>query len=196
MPSDFCRCPVSQNRSASQRLCGCFSLDWISRWLNCDVKPALLISTLYGALSCFGGSAEPLLASPSAQATRNLKLARLAGAKPRNIVFILADDHRYDAMGFLGHPFLETPQMDAMARNGVHLQNAFVTTALCSPSRASILTGLYAHRHRVVDNNNPVPAGTVFFPQYCSRPDTRLPLSASGTWEESAMILSRGLTTG
>lgn len=88
-----------------------------------------------------------------------------APAKPRNIIFILTDDHRFDAMGFMGHPFLETPNMDSLARNGAHLQNAFVTTALCSPSRASILTGLYAHRHGVVDNNNPVRADLTFFPQ-------------------------------
>jgi N-acetylglucosamine-6-sulfatase len=69
-------------------------------------------------------------------------------------------------MGFAGHPFLKTPHMDALARGGVHLRNAFVTTSLCSPSRASILTGLYTHRHRVVDNNNPVPSGLTFFPQY------------------------------
>ena len=94
------------------------------------------------------------------------RLPRLPNHKPRNVVFILCDDHRYDAMGFMGHPFLETPRMDALARGGVHFKNAFVTTALCSPSRASILTGLYAHRHRVVDNNNPIPAGTIFFPQY------------------------------
>jgi len=86
--------------------------------------------------------------------------------KPRNIIFILTDDHRYDAMGFLkGQSWLETPHMDAMARNGVHAPNAFVTTALCSPSRASILTGQYAHKHRVVDNNNPIPSGTTFFPE-------------------------------
>ncbi|MBL9206707.1 MAG: sulfatase [Opitutaceae bacterium] len=84
---------------------------------------------------------------------------------PRNIVFILTDDHRFDAMGFLGHPFLETPHLDSLAKNGVHVPNAFVTTALCSPSRASILTGLYAHRHGVVDNNNPVRSDLVFFPQ-------------------------------
>lgn len=93
-------------------------------------------------------------------------LERLEGVTPRRIVFILADDHRYDAMGFMGHPFLETPAMDRLARGGVHLRNAFVTTALCSPSRATILTGRYAHQHRVVDNNNPVPEGTIFFPQY------------------------------
>ena len=88
------------------------------------------------------------------------------GIKPRNVVFILTDDHRYDAMGFMGHPFLETPHLDSLASNGVHLKNAFVTTSLCSPSRASILTGLYTHKHRVIDNNRLVPDGTLFFPQY------------------------------
>ncbi len=89
-----------------------------------------------------------------------------AQQRPRNIIFMLTDDHRYDAMGFLkGQSFLETPHLDAMARNGIHVPNAFVTTALCSPSRASILTGQYAHKHRVVDNNNPIPAGTKFFPE-------------------------------
>ena len=95
-----------------------------------------------------------------------LKLPRIENAKPRNIIFILTDDHRYDAMGFAGHPFLKTPHMDALAKGGVYLPNAFVTTSLCSPSRASILTGRYMHNHRVVDNNNLAPEGTIFFPQY------------------------------
>jgi N-acetylglucosamine-6-sulfatase len=89
-----------------------------------------------------------------------------SGIKPRNVVFILTDDHRYDAMGFTGHPFLKTPHLDSLAANGAHLKNAFVTTSLCSPSRASILTGLYTHKHRVIDNNRAVPEGTVYFPQY------------------------------
>jgi N-acetylglucosamine-6-sulfatase len=93
-------------------------------------------------------------------------LPRMAGAKPRNVVLIVADDHRYDALGCAGHPFLQTPHLDSLARGGTHLRNAFVTTSLCSPSRASILTGLYAHRHRVIDNNNPLPPGLTFFPQY------------------------------
>ncbi len=98
-------------------------------------------------------------------------LITTASAQPRNVVFILSDDHRYDFMGF--HPnapdFLQTPAMDRMAREGVHLANAFVTTALCSPSRASILTGQYAHRHGVVDNSSPIPDGTRFFPQDLQR---------------------------
>ena len=91
---------------------------------------------------------------------------RIEDAKPRNVVFILSDDHRYDAMSFMGHSLAVTPHMDAMAGNGAHLKNAFVTTSLCSPSRASILTGLYTFRHRVIDNQRLVPDGTLFFPQY------------------------------
>ena len=98
-----------------------------------------------------------------------VKPVKIAGVKPRNVVFILSDDHRYDAMSFMGHQFAETPHMDAMAKNGVHLKNAFVTTSLCSPSRASILTGLYTFRHRVIDNNRLVPDGTLFFPQYLQK---------------------------
>lgn len=95
------------------------------------------------------------------------KLAKVKGKKPKNVIFILSDDHRYDFMGFMGKPdFLETPNMDRMAREGAHLANAFVTTSLCSPSRASILTGQFSHRHGVVDNNTLIPPGTVFFPQY------------------------------
>jgi arylsulfatase A-like enzyme len=85
----------------------------------------------------------------------------------RNIIFILSDDHRYDFMSFMGTPsFLETPNLDRLAAEGMHIQNAFVSTALCSPSRASILTGLYAHRHGVVDNQRAVPEGTTYFPEY------------------------------
>ncbi len=90
--------------------------------------------------------------------------------KRRNVIFILSDDHRYDAMGFLkAQPWLETPQMDRMAREGAYFKNAFVTTALCSPSRASVLTGVYAHKHKIVDNNTPIPAGTTFFPAHLQK---------------------------
>jgi len=108
--------------------------------------------------------AQTLPASPAPQAGTT-QLPRVPGAQARNVIFVLVDDLRFDAMGFMKHPWLETPNIDALARSGVHFRNAFVTTALCSPSRASILTGHYAHRHRVVDNGSPMPPGTLFFPQ-------------------------------
>ncbi len=119
--------------------------------------------------SCVAALAMGLLISGVHAAERNLVLPKLPDAKPRNIVFILSDDHRYDAMGFMGHPFLETPNMDFLAKNGVHLKNAFVATALCSPSRASILTGLYPHKHKIVDNNTPIRPGTTYFSQYLQK---------------------------
>ena len=94
-----------------------------------------------------------------------------ARTPPRNVVLILSDDHRFDFMSFVpgAPPFLRTPNLDRMAKKGAYVRNALVTTALCSPSRASILTGLYAHRHGVVDNTSPIPAGTVFFPERLQR---------------------------
>jgi N-acetylglucosamine-6-sulfatase len=75
-------------------------------------------------------------------------------AEPRrpNIVFILVDDLRWDELGCAGHPFIKTPNIDRIAREGAIFRNAFVTTPLCSPSRASFLTGQYAHRHGITDN--------------------------------------------
>ncbi len=85
--------------------------------------------------------------------------------RPLNVVFVLCDDHRFDCLGVAGHPFLETPHLDQLARDGAIMTRAYVTTSLCSPSRASILTGQYAHNHRVVDNYHPVDPQLVFFPQ-------------------------------
>ena len=91
-------------------------------------------------------------------------------SSPVNVVFILSDDHRYDFMGFMGKvPFLETPNMDKMALKGAHLKNAFVTTSLCSPSRASILTGQFSHHHGVVDNQSLVPDSAIFFSEYLQK---------------------------
>ncbi len=98
-----------------------------------------------------------------------VKVETVPNLKPRNVVFILSDDHRYDAMSFMGHPFIETPVLDKMAKSGAHLKNAFVTTSLCSPSRASILTGLYTHKHGVVDNQRLEPDDILYFPQYLQK---------------------------
>lgn len=88
----------------------------------------------------------------------------------KNIIFILSDDHRYDAMSFMGkYDFLKTPNMDMLAKKGAHFQNAFVSTSLCSPSRASILTGQYVHKHGVVDNQSPVKETLTYFPQYMQK---------------------------
>jgi N-acetylglucosamine-6-sulfatase len=74
-------------------------------------------------------------------------------SKPRpNIVFILIDDLRWDELGIAGHPYIRTPNIDRIGREGAVFRNAFMTTPLCSPSRASFLTGQYAHTHGITDN--------------------------------------------
>jgi N-acetylglucosamine-6-sulfatase len=109
-------------------------------------------------------------AAAPARAPKSLELRRSSNARPCNILVILTDDHRYDAFGFMKpQTFVETPTLDRLAREGVHLRNAFVTTSLCSPSRASIFTGLYAHQHKVVDNNHPIPPGLTFYPEYLQK---------------------------
>src|SRR5947208_3670296 len=79
----------------------------------------------------------------------------LAKDEPRpNFVFILIDDLRFNALGCVGHPFVKTPNIDRIAREGVTFTNAFVTTPLCSPSRASYLTGRYVRSHKVLGNGD------------------------------------------
>ena len=78
---------------------------------------------------------------------------RTATAADRpNIVFILMDDMRWDCMSIAGHPFLKTPNLDRIGREGAHFKNGFVTYPLCSPARASFFTGAYAHKHGIVGN--------------------------------------------
>lgn len=82
-----------------------------------------------------------------------------------NIIFFLIDDQRYDHLSMLGHPFIETPNIDKLAKGGVYFDEAFVTTSLCSPSRASIVTGQYAHKHDVIDNDTDLNPTTPTYPK-------------------------------
>lgn len=75
-----------------------------------------------------------------------------AWATPPNIVVMMTDDQRYDFLGHAGHPFIKTPNMDRIATEGARCKNMFVTNALCAPSRATLMTGLYSHAHGVRDN--------------------------------------------
>jgi arylsulfatase A-like enzyme len=110
----------------------------------------LLIAVLALALAATGGC-------------RRGSERRTTAARP-NVLFILLDDLRSDAVGFAGHPHLATPHIDRIANEGVRFRNAFATTSLCSPSRASLLSGLYAHRHGVTDNFTEFPPSLRSFP--------------------------------
>lgn len=91
-------------------------------------------------------------------------LAASAAAKRPNILFMLTDDQRWDALGIAGNPHLKTPHMDRLGKEGVYFKNTFCTTSLCSPSRASILSGVYAHTHGVQNNFTEYPANFRSFP--------------------------------
>lgn len=76
----------------------------------------------------------------------------VAAAPRPNIVMVLVDDLRWDEFGLGGHPYAETPSIDRLAREGVMFANAFHAVPLCSPNRASLLTGQYPSRHGIIDN--------------------------------------------
>jgi len=94
-----------------------------------------------------GGSAAammPLAGCGSALARRGA-----AAKRQPNIIFLLTDDHRADAMGCAGNTIIQTPNMDALAANGIRFTNAFVTTSICASSRASIFSGQWTRRHGI-----------------------------------------------
>ncbi len=72
-------------------------------------------------------------------------------ARRPNLIVLLADDLRWDSLGCVGNPLVQSPHLDALAKKGVRFKNAFVTTSICAVSRASILSGQFAHRHQIHD---------------------------------------------
>ena len=93
-----------------------------------------------------------------------LLLTTALPAKQPNVLFILCDDLRPDALGCYGSPHVKTPNIDKLAAEGVRFENSFCTTSLCSPSRASILSGVYAHKHGVTNNFTEYPDSMKSFP--------------------------------
>jgi arylsulfatase A-like enzyme len=106
------------------------------------------------ALGILGGAVAglPFAARPGRAAKRD---------GPPNIVFIMTDDQRQDAMSAYGNRILRTPNMDRIAAGGVRFAQSFVTNSLCAPSRASLLTGLYSFAHGVTTN----AGGPLFYNQ-------------------------------
>jgi len=94
---------------------------------------------------------------------------RLGAARPPNVLYILTDDQRWDCLGVAGHPFLKTPNLDRLANEGARFANAFVTTSICSPSRASFLSGRYAHQHGVQNNFTDYPTNLASWPAQLQR---------------------------
>src|SRR5688500_1990069 len=96
------------------------------------------------AITVVAGFAWALIGAVSAAAAPD--------ARP-NILFIITDDQRADLLGLAGHPVAKTPHLDRVGREGAWFRNFFTVTPLCSPSRASFLTGLYPHSHGVINND-------------------------------------------
>jgi arylsulfatase A-like enzyme len=83
---------------------------------------------------------------------------RESAATP-NVVLIIADDMGFGDYGFMGHRQIRTPRLDRLARESVTFRRGYVTSSLCSPSLASILTGRYPHQHKITGNDPPLPRG-------------------------------------
>ncbi|MGB5943970.1 MAG: sulfatase [Leeuwenhoekiella sp.] len=84
------------------------------------------------------------------------QVEQLEEAKPPNIIFILTDDQRWDALGYVGNQFAYTPEMDKLAKDGVFFKNTIATTPICSASRASIFSGLQERTHNYGFSTGPM----------------------------------------
>jgi arylsulfatase A-like enzyme len=108
-----------------------------------------------------------------------------------NILFILSDDQRFDALGCAGHPILKTPNLDRLAARGIRFRNSFVTTPICAASRASILTGRYERTHKYTFGTPPLAASfcTSSYPYLLRRAGYRTALIGKfGVNVESAQV--------
>ncbi len=85
--------------------------------------------------------------------------------KRPNIVFIMSDDHAYQAISAYSNRLIETPNIDRIAKMGMRFTNATVTNSICAPSRATILTGKHSHLNGKIDNDFPFDTTNVTFPQ-------------------------------
>lgn len=99
------------------------------------------------AVKLIGAAAGALAVRPDL-----ISRAVASDSTPPNIILIVVDDLRWDEFGLGGHPYLQTPNIDRVGLEGVLFANAFHTTPLCSPNRASILTGQYTSRHGIYGN--------------------------------------------
>jgi uncharacterized sulfatase len=88
----------------------------------------------------------------------SLGLSRAAETPP-NVVMIISDDHLWSDYGFQGHPHIQTPHLDKLAKESLTFTRGYVPSSLCCPSLASIITGRYPHQHKVTSNDPPIPAG-------------------------------------
>jgi choline-sulfatase len=99
--------------------------------------------------SSAAATALPFTLSAAAQARR--------GTRPKNVLFLMTDQHKPDCLGVEGDRIARTPNLDGFAKTAMRFSNAYCTNPVCTPSRASILTGLHTHNHRTWHNTTPWP---------------------------------------
>ncbi len=109
------------------------------------LPPHQLLIALLLLLALLPATFHPCAATPAPAP------ASAPTSPPPNLIFVLVDDLRWNAPGFMGNPVAVTPHLDAMAAEGVVFRNSFVTTSICAVSRASILTGQWMRRHHIKD---------------------------------------------
>jgi choline-sulfatase len=102
---------------------------------------------------------EFLTTGPAAMAGLSLKgrAAAQSGKRPKNVLLLMSDQHKHRCLSIEGEPFAKTPNLDALTRSSVRFDSAYCTNPVCTPSRASLLTGLYTHNHRAYTNGTPWP---------------------------------------
>jgi len=86
----------------------------------------------------------------------SLRARALPGNERPNIIVIVTDDQRWDALGYSGNPLIQTPHMDQLARDGIYFSQALVSTPICSASRASVFTGVHERTHRYTFRTGPI----------------------------------------
>ena len=86
-----------------------------------------------------------------------ISVAQAAGDSPPNVVLIISDDQGFTDYGFMGHPEIETPNLDKLARESAVFKRGYVPTALCRPALMTLVTGLYSHQNKTTGND---PAAT------------------------------------
>ncbi len=121
-----------------------------SRGISGQARPHLL----HRIATSFLGLALTLVAFPPSS-----KASERENARGPNVVLILADDMGYRDYGFMGHRQIQTPNLDRLARQSLTFRRGYVTSSLCSPSLASILSGRYPHQHKITSNDPPLPRG-------------------------------------
>jgi uncharacterized sulfatase len=90
---------------------------------------------------------------------RPRRLARALGSDRPNVILIISDDQTWTDFGFMGHPVIQTPSLDRLARESATYVRGYVPTALCRPSLATMITGLYPHQHMITGNDPSPPQG-------------------------------------